>query len=213
MTDTAMEEDMSDDRKSAAPRIGAVTVALLTALLPAVAAVQVATASVPIVYHSANDDGVVTPSPVEIVPGAAFTVHLYIDGGSTASAIDPCYLGTGDEVCSWELTVEGQHGLDLVGFVASAGGVSLISGTTLKYVGGDAINGTLGPEKLGDLTVQGITGGILQLHSSKSVNSALGLDALLETDIVTVPEPGFPTGLIAGIAGLAVCARARMRRS
>jgi len=114
-----------------------------------------ASAAPPVVYHSPNDDGVNPGGPVQVPSLVQTTIHLYIDGGSTASPSDPCFQGTGDEVCAWNLTLAGQSGLSLVSFTPSGAVVSNLSGGVLRANRLDPLTGALGPVKVGDLVVEG----------------------------------------------------------
>lgn len=178
-------------------------------VIPMITAIGAARADLPVVYHSPGDDGVMPGAPVEIPAGIESIVHLYIDGGSFPSPSDPCDQGSGDEVCAWDLVVEGQNGLDVLGFIADSDGFSHISGATLRFNGVAAIHGIVGPTKLGDVVVRGTSGGALQLLPSKSVNAALGIDTLPQATLVTVPEPGLLSTLLPGMVLLHACARRR----
>ncbi len=171
-------------------------------------------ATPPVVYHSPADDGSNPGSPFEISPVGQTTLHLYIDGGPTPSPSEPCHAGTGDEVCGWDLLMQGSIGtLDLVSFVGTGDVVFNLNGSSLRFNGGDFGNGTLGPSKIGDLVVEGTTGGTLDLMLSKSVTSGLAVATIAQTTVITVPEPGLPLSLISGASLLGILSRLRPRRT
>jgi hypothetical protein len=168
-------------------------------------------AAPPVVYHSPADDGVNPGGPVEVPSLAPTTIHLYIDGGATASPADPCSQGTGDEVCAWNLTVGGQGGLTLQSFTAASGVLSNLSGDVLRCNRLDPITGELGAVKIGDLVVNGTEGGTLDLTSGESIDAALGSQSLTPTTLVTLPEPAGGALLGWGAGLLLLLARRRAR--
>jgi len=145
-----------------------------------------ALADPPAIYHSANDDGVPTPGPVVIQPNSPATLHLYIDGGLTASTGGTCSSGTGDEICGYDIDMNATGGLTLSTFTPRPGVESYLTSTTLGIVGGDPWRGTLGPVKIGDLDVQGPDAAALELMSSQAVNAALGIDLVAQSTIALV---------------------------
>jgi len=157
-------------------------------------------AAPPMIYHSPADDGVDPGAPFEIPALVQTTLFLYIDAGTNASLADPCHQGSGDEICWWDLTLEGRDGLGLVSFIGSAGVVSNLTPSSLVFNGGD-VNGTLGPTKIGELVVDGNAGGLLVLLPGQIVSSALNIAPVAQSALVTIPEPG-QTGLFAGVAWL-----------
>lgn len=175
---------------------------------------SMARAAAPIVYHSANDDGVPGPSAL-IAPNQTQILHLYIDGGAAPSAGDTaCVAGSGDELCAWQLTFEASEELELLSFVPAGDAVHSITSARLRTVGGDAIAGTLGPAKLGDLSVEAGASGELVIASGKAVGASLALRALEGRKIAAVPEPGAGTLLAAAFAALLVLrGRARHARA
>lgn len=157
-----------------------------------------ANAAVPVVYDSPADDGA-NPGGVPVVPALQqTTIHLYVDGGSVPSAQDPCYKGTGDEVCAWNLTFSGQGGLTAVSFTPSGNVVWNLVGDVLRCNRLDPVSGVLGPVKIGDLVVSGSEGGTLELTAGESVDSMLGVQAITPGTLVALPEPGVD---VLGLAG------------
>lgn len=171
-----------------------------------------ASAAPPVVYHSPNDDGVNPGGPVQVPSLVQTTIHLYIDGGSTASPSDPCFQGTGDEVCAWNLTLAGQSGLSLVSFTPSGAVVSNLSGGVLRANRLDPLTGALGPVKVGDLVVEGSEGGTLDLSAGESIDAALTSQVLPSVTVVTLPEPGADLLGSAGLVALLLLSRGRARR-
>ena len=75
--------------------------------------------------------------------------------------------GTGDEVCAYTLTLTGLSGLTIVGF-APDGGANLLHDTTaleFRVNGLDSSAPTPGPQRIGELTVNAVGGGSLELTS------------------------------------------------
>lgn len=171
-----------------------------------------AAAAPPTVYITEIENGTPPGGPLLIPSGVASTLHLYIDGGTTPSDEIRCAEGTGDEVCAWDLALQGQNGLVISGFAPEGGVVFYLSGSTLGLNGGDPWFGTLGPWKLGEISVQGTEGGILDLLPSQSVNSSLGLESIPPNTLVNLPEPGLVPSLLSSGAMLAWLTRRRRRQ-
>lgn len=161
-----------------------------------------AAASPPVVYFSPADDGINPGGPSEIPGSELATLYLYLDSGPTASVSDPCHIGIGDEVCGWDIQVEASAGLSLIGFVGDGDVVSHISGSILRFNGGEVGSGTLGPVRLGELTVNGTPDSSVELLTSKSISSSLNTEIIAPATLVTVPEPGLLSALIVGCAAM-----------
>jgi hypothetical protein len=189
---------------------------LLLAALAALAGIAfpaVVRAAPPLVYLDANDDGVPGPSEA-IAPNQTQILHLYIDGGATPSAADTaCVSGSGDELCAWQLTIEASGELELLSFTPAGDAVHSITSARLRSVGGDAIAGTLGPVKVGDLSVEAGASGELAVTSGKAVGAALALRALDARKISAVPEPAAGLLFAAAFASLFSLARRRSRHA
>jgi hypothetical protein len=140
----------------------------------------------PVIYHSPNDDGVPAPGPVGIAPNSPATLHLYIDGGVTPSASGVCATGTGDEICGYDLDINGTGGLSLSTFTPVTGVEYHLTSTTLGIVGGDPWRATLGPVKIGDLDVQGPDAAAIELMPSQAVSASLSTDSIPQATIATV---------------------------
>lgn len=165
---------------------------------------------VPVVYHSPNDDGIPLAAPFDVVPGSSHTLYLYIDGGSDGSTEIRCATGTGDETCFWNVLLQGAASVTITGFTPNTGIVHYLdpSGVTIGINGGDPWRGDLGPRRIGEMLIDGgAYGGALELVSGQSVNSSLGVDALVSTNIV--PEPA--TGLSLGFGGMLLAGMGRRR--
>jgi hypothetical protein len=163
----------------------------------------------PVVYHSPNDDGLrfgegtpmTTPSP-------SFVLHLYMDeddGTATASTLDACGMGDGDERCGWDLTIETSGAVDFVAFTEAGdvvAGLSTGSLPRLLFNGGVPSTGELGVVKLGDLEISSTGVGTVLLNRGTVVTADQNKVSLILTDIITVPEPGVAISLVAGAAML-----------
>jgi Carboxypeptidase regulatory-like domain/Dockerin type I domain len=170
----------------------------------------IAWSDVPVVYHSPNDDGVPLTAPLDVLPGSSNILYLYIDGGNNGSPEIRCATGTGDETCFWNVVLRGAASVTIADFTPNAGIVHYLdpSGVTIGINGGDPWRGDLGPRRIGELVIDGgAYGGALELVSGESVNSGLGVDALVPVNIV--PEPA--TGLSLSFGGLLLGAMVRRR--
>lgn len=165
------------------------------------------------VYHSPNDDGL--PGSTEIPSGGLQSIYLYIDGGPTASALDTaCNDGQGDEVCGFDVEVTGLNGLTLSVFNADGGANLLVNfgAGSMRVNGLDAQSPTPGPHRLGELVVNALVGGEVELTSGEVVGAALDSEILAAGTLVTVPEPGQLVLLASGLGLLLALAGRRSRR-
>jgi hypothetical protein len=163
-----------------------------------------------VVYHSPNDDGL--SGPMQIPEGGVQSVYLYIDGGAAASSGgSACNDGTGDEVCGFDLEVTGAAGLTLSSFTPDGGANLLVnfSGASMRVNGLDTQSPTPGPHRLGELQVNAVSGGAVDLLTGEVVGADLGSEVLSPTTLVTVPEPGQLLLLVSG--GLLLGGLARRR--
>lgn len=167
------------------------------------------------VFHSPNDDGLPAAGAPLVVEGGVQSVYLYIDGGPTASAsATACDTGTGNEVCGYTLTLTGLSGLTLVGFTPDPG-ANLLSDTTglaLRVNGLDTAAPTPGPKRIGELQVNAVAGGSLELTRGEVVGADLSSETLVSGEVVAVPEPGVVFQLMTGTALLGCLNRRRARR-
>ncbi|MHA7838933.1 MAG: hypothetical protein ACX98W_15855, partial [bacterium] len=169
---------------------------------------------VPVVYHSPADDGAPPESPVDVPPGATLTLFLYLDGGSEASPEIRCATGTGDEVCFWNLALQAGGTATISSFVPAAGLVHHLGagGTTLGVNGGDPWRGDLGPRRIGELVLDGGSGGGgLELTAGQAVDASLGVNAMAPA--IVVPEPAVGLSLGAGVLLIALLGRLRRRHA
>lgn len=164
------------------------------------------------VYHSPNDDGL--PGSTQIPAGGAQPVYLYIDGGPVSSAVgSACNDGQGDEVCGYDLELTALNGLTLSLFNADVGANLLVnfSASSMKVNGLDTQSPTPGPHRIGELLVNAVVGGEVELTSGEVVGADLGSEILPTTTLVTVPEPGQLLLLGSAIGLLVVLGRRRAR--
>lgn len=198
----------------------AVLAAAAFALLLLVQSPPIAIASTsPVVYHSPSDDGARPAMPLTVAPGPNATLHLYMeesDGSSDASPLDlVCGGGSGDERCGWHLTIDASGGVDFVAFTPSGDVIAnLTTGAQpeLRFTGGNAAAGELGPVKLGDLEISTSGDGEVDLFAGTVVDSARQKVTLAPATVIYVPEPGQLLMLISGASLLGVLQHWRERR-
>jgi hypothetical protein len=167
------------------------------------------------VYHSPNDDGQPAVGPPAVPEGGVRSVYLYIDGGASASPVETaCDTGTGSEVCGYTLTLTGLTGLTLAGFTPDAGADLLhdLSALELRVNGLDTQAPTPGPKRIGELSVNAVAGGSLELTSGEVIGADLSSETLTSGEVVAVPEPGALLQLVSGAALLGCLGRRRARR-
>lgn len=159
----------------------------LSLLLPASALAGTAR-----VYHSPADDGV-PPGSLPIEPGVPMvTLFLYVDAGpGTTTTGTPCVDGDGDELCAFEFSLEALGDATIDAFVPEPG-IDVIhrtSASDFAVVGGDAVNGTPGPIRVGALDLD-----VASPDWSLSVGAGTSVDASfaltpISTAAVAAPEP------------------------
>lgn len=179
-----------------------------------VALCAAAPASATQVFHSPNDDGQPAGGTPTIASGGVQSVFLYVDGGASASAVDTaCDTGTGSEVCGYTLTLTGLTGLTLVGFTPDGGADLLHDLTALEFrVNGlDSVAPTPGPKRIGELMVNAVAGGSLELTLGEVIGADLSSETLASGEVVAVPEPGVLVQLAAGVLLLRCLASSRAR--
>jgi hypothetical protein len=143
------------------------------------------------------------------------SVFLYIDGGASASPAETaCDTGTGSEVCGYTLTLTGLTGLTLAGFAPDPGANLLYDLTALEFrVNGlDTQAPTPGPKRIGELSVNAVTGGSLELTSGEVVGADLSIETLASGEVVAVPEPGALLQIVSGATLIGCLGRRRARR-
>ncbi len=185
--------------------LGIAVVAALSCATPAVAAQ---------VYHSPNDDGQPAAGPPQISEGGVQSVYLYIDGGTSASAGGTaCATGSGSELCGYTLTLTGLAGLTLTGFAPDVAADLLYDTNSIELIvnGLDTAAPTPGPKRIGELSVNAVAGGSLELTSGEVIGADLSSEILSSGELVVVPEPGALLQLVCG-AALLGCLRHRRAR-
>ena len=186
-----------------------------TLLLLVLGSVPVAEAGVPVLYHSASDDGV-PPASVPIETGSpGVTLFLYLGAGGLASNIGtPCVDGDGDELCGWEWVLESTGSATILGFVPDPlqDIVARTAAAELAATGGDAVAGELGPIRLGELSLD-VAGSdwSVSVVAGTAIDASFGLTNLA-TRPIAAPEPRGLAQLAAGLLLLAALGRRRPRR-
>jgi hypothetical protein len=167
-----------------------------------------AAAAPPDLYHSPADDGASGGLPAPVPADVPVTLHLYLGVGATASTALPCQAGDGDEICGYQLRIQGS-GAALQSFVpADPDLLFRLAPAELELIGGEYQTGELGPTKLGDLVVQGPVGATLDLVAGDFVTAALTKEsAPAPTTLVQLPEPATAAALACGCALLVALAR------
>ena len=163
-----------------------------------------ATAGPASVYHAPADDGV-APSSLPIESGAPLvTLFLYVDAGPIATTSGtPCVDGDGDELCAFEFTLLTGGDATIQGFVPDPGidVVHRATSTDFAVVGGDAINGTAGPIRIGELDLAiASTNWTIATGAGSSVDASFALTPIGST-VIAAPEPN---GLVPAALALAL---------
>lgn len=149
-----------------------------------------------------------------IPSGGVQSVYLWVDGGAVASSGGTvCNVGTGDEVCGYTIELTGLNGLTLSSFAGDAGANLLVnfSAGSMKVNGLDTQSPTAGPHRIGELFVNAVGGGEVELSSGEVIGADLSSEALASATVVTVPEPSQLALLASGIGLLLTLARRRGR--
>jgi hypothetical protein len=125
----------------------------------------------------------VNSGAVSLYVGESRTLNLYLETGSTPTTSGvPCETGDGEEVCFWDLHL-GLDDADVVvhGF-AEQGDVVWADTATggFRANAGNPIQGALGAQKLGTVTIVGNEAGSLRISQSEYVDAALTLQSLPE---------------------------------
>ncbi len=131
-------------------------------------------------YVSPNDDGVPGSDCIGIGAGDQ-SLYLWVDDGSTptdpASAACDGTGGTtpGDEICLFDFNVGAGAGLTIVSFAAEpeADIVDNALPERLRMNGGNALTGTLGPNRVGELVVSASAVGNLTIEGEAVVDTTL----------------------------------------
>jgi hypothetical protein len=159
-------------------------------------------------FHSPSDDGI--PGAPEVPTGGVQSVFLYLDGGAVGTAAgETCNDGDGDEICGFDLELTALSGLSFSAFTPDAGADLLVNFAAASVLinGLDAVTPAAGPVRIGELQVNAIEGGQVELTSGEVIGADLGSEVLSAQTIVTVPEPGHLLLLVSGIGLLVGLAR------
>jgi hypothetical protein len=165
------------------------------------------------VFHSPNDDGL--PGSGQIPSGGVQSVLLYIDGGGAISIPGrACNDGTGDEICGFDLELTALAGLSFDSFTADSGADLMVnfSAGSIRINGIDAVGPGIGPQRIGELLVNAVDGGEVELTGGETLGADLASENLATMTLVTVPEPGQLLMLLCGGGLLAGLSRARRQR-
>jgi hypothetical protein len=171
----------------------------------------------PLVFYSPNDNGIPSGGSPTVPEGGIQSVFLYIDGGAVTSAPgSACDTGSGNEVCGFDLQLSALTGLALSGFNADPGAnlVTNLSAGEIRINGLDTIAPTSGAKRIGELLVDAVLGGTLELTSGEAIGADLGSETLTAQTLVTVsvPEPTVTGLLLSGAAMLALLERRRVAK-
>ena len=179
---------------------------LFATLLVALALAPAGARGETIIYHSPADDGVDPGAPVPLSPAQSF--FLYADAGPISTGLGtPCFDGNGDEICAYRFCIETTGAVGIVSFVPDPAQDLVVSSdaTRICATGGNALDGELGPLRIGELQVAVTGAGTVALTEGDAVAADLTLGAVTPR---LLPEPGSVWQLAAGIAFLGL-ARAR----
>lgn len=141
-------------------------------------------------YHSPNDDGV-AGEPVRVpADGRRVTLNLYLDGGVAESAPeDKCNgVGTGDEICAWDLVLAASGGLRIEAFRTEADVVFHLADDALRANGLDPYAPLAAPKRVGQLDIVAETPGSLSVTGNAAIRSSfvsepIGAGVLAVTDV------------------------------
>jgi hypothetical protein len=189
---------------------------LTTRLLVAIAAGLQASAVVsaaPVVYHSPGDDGN-DPGAPATVSEPSDILYLYLDAGPSASASGTeCNTGSGDEICSWQISLLASGNISITGFTPDPGMdvVSKQTATSLIANGVHATTGRLGPTRIGELQLAVSGSGSLDLSEGVIVGANLTLKSVSPTALA-LPEPSTTALLMSGVVALLTFGRRRFRQ-
>jgi hypothetical protein len=170
-----------------------------------------ASAIVPSIYYSPADDGVPEASPPgSLSHGVDLKLPLYMNGGATSSTDKVCDYGDGDEVCAYKITLSATGAVTFKSFDGVGEYLANVQATEVTVAGGDPVNGSLGPTKLGDLYFDATDDGAIALVAAQTVDADLTLVSPITGGLVfVVPEPGLLASLAASAMALTALATRR----
>jgi len=122
-----------------------------------------------------------------LLAGETRTFYLCMDSGNIPSTELPCEAGDGDEVCFWDIYLH-TRGVAIEDFVPEPGVLwRMTPNGGLVANGGDPIDGELGIQPLGVLTVRGLmAGGITTVNSYYADASILRREIPNQDILVTI---------------------------
>lgn len=151
------------------------------------------------VFHSPANDGVDPGGTQAIEPGDPVTLHLYIENDGIPTATGTvCEDGDGNELCGYDLTIEGFGGIQFDAFSEMADTRQSLTTTRLRLNAVEAVNGVSGAIYIGDLTIDATSGTTVDLVSGQVLDASLNLAPVAPRSLVSVPEPGVLAGLACG---------------
>ncbi len=86
-----------------------------------------------------------------------------------------------------------------------------ITALEFRVNGLDTLAPSPGPKRIGELTVNAVAGGSLELTLGEVIGADLSSEVLASGEVVTVPEPGMLLQLAAGVLLLRYLASGRAR--
>lgn len=141
------------------------------------------------------------PSPQLVeLPVGEHTLPIYMDGGPLPSSSDVCSSGSGDEICGIQFRLKSTGSVTFQGFVPNGDLSFRLESSALHVAGGNYATGNLGPTKLGELTIDALAPGFVNLATAEMIGANLQSTKLAAAPSVSVPEPGFLVSITAGIA-------------
>ena len=170
----------------------ALAFAVLALALPAAGRAAVA------VFQDPGNTGATGAPPAQVtVGGPSVSLHLFYQGGSTASASNACLSGNGEEVCGWDVHVSTSGpGVVLQSFTPDTGPgsdvVAAISGNVLRANGGVPTTGELGIHRIGTLVVSASAPGSVTVSGNLYVTASLQAAAVTTGNTLAIAAAGGP---------------------
>lgn len=170
----------------------ALAFAVLALALPSASRAAVA------VFQDPSNTGATGAPPASIsVGGPSLSLHLFYQGGSTASSSNPCLSGNGEEVCGWDVHVStSDPGVVLQSFTPDTGPgsdvVAAISGNVLRANGGVPTTGELGIHRIGTLVVLATAPGSVTVSGNLYVTASLQAAAVTTGNTLAIAAAGGP---------------------
>lgn len=176
------------------------------------------------VFHSPTLDGNPGPDdPFKLPSGTGLALDLWIKKGDTASGGNECSSGAGDELCGYDVTLQVSGNASFVSFTRADPSKQQYNASNgrVRIVGVNALSPPTGEQHLGTLVIDNPAPGIGKVEvkaasATSQENQAVGASLQMEVidqQVVAVPEPTGPAGLVCGIAVLAGLSARRARRA